>query len=112
MSSTNKTVIRNDLTKHLNTRVVVKFLGGRQISGVLKGFDDIVNLVLDECKETMLSEPTGFFCIICLSDSRGEPTERLRNLGLVVVRGTGVVMICTEDGFEEIENPFVDQPII
>eukprot|EP01057_Protomagalhaensia_wolfi_P000331 Protomagalhaensia_wolfi_Nauph_80__330@NODE_1184_length_1671_cov_149_034926_g908_i0_p4_GENE_NODE_1184_length_1671_cov_149_034926_g908_i0NODE_1184_length_1671_cov_149_034926_g908_i0_p4_ORF_typecomplete_len112_score11_72LSM/PF01423_22/2_6e16Hfq/PF17209_3/0_006DUF150_C/PF17384_2/0_02_NODE_1184_length_1671_cov_149_034926_g908_i022336 len=94
-SLSNKTVIRNDMTKHLNTRVMVKFLGGRQISGVLKGFDDIVNLVLDDSKETLLN-------------TKGEPTDRLRYLGLVVVRGTGVVMICTEDGFEEIPNPFVD----
>eukprot|EP01054_Gregarina_sp_Poly1_P008911 Gregarina_sp_Poly_1__8910@NODE_538_length_7624_cov_89_908694_g425_i0_p11_GENE_NODE_538_length_7624_cov_89_908694_g425_i0NODE_538_length_7624_cov_89_908694_g425_i0_p11_ORF_typecomplete_len104_score16_10LSM/PF01423_22/1_8e17Hfq/PF17209_3/0_042DUF150_C/PF17384_2/0_056_NODE_538_length_7624_cov_89_908694_g425_i049465257 len=98
---TNKTVIRNDLNKHLNTRVLVKFLGGRQISGVLKGFDDIVNLVLDDCKET-------------LRNSNGAPSTRLRELGLVIARGTGVVMICTEDGFNEIENPFLEagQPVI
>lgn len=80
---------------------MVKFLGGRQVSGILKGFDDIVNLVLDDCKET-------------LRNSKGELTDRVRNLGLIVARGTGVVMICTEDGFEEIDNPFLEsgQPVI
>ena len=33
-------------------------------------------------------------------------TEETRNLGLVVCRGTAVMMICPVDGTEEIANPF------
>lgn len=32
-----------------------------------------------------------------------------RTLGLVVCRGTSVVLICPQDGMEAIQNPFVNQ---
>ena len=31
-----------------------------------------------------------------------------RILGIVVVRGTSIVLVCPQDGTEEIENPYVD----
>jgi hypothetical protein len=34
-------------------------------------------------------------------------TEKTRNLGLVVVRGTQVSLVSPQDGFEEIANPFL-----
>jgi len=36
-------------------------------------------------------------------------TEDTRQLGLVVCRGTSVVLICPVDGMEAIANPFVAQ---
>lgn len=37
--------------------VVVKLNGGRQITGVLRGYDPFMNLVVDEClEETKLGE--------------------------------------------------------
>ena len=36
-------------------------------------------------------------------------TEETRNLGLVVCRGTSVVLICPADGVEQISNPFLQQ---
>ena len=32
-----------------------------------------------------------------------------RNLGLVICRGTTVILICPMDGYEEISNPFIQQ---
>ncbi|CAM9818070.1 unnamed protein product [Lampetra fluviatilis] len=40
-----------DLTKYINKGVHVRFFGGRAVSGVLKGFDHLVNLVLDGATE-------------------------------------------------------------
>lgn len=40
-----------DLAKYIDQRVRVKFQGGREIDGVLKGFDKLDNIVLDECIE-------------------------------------------------------------
>lgn len=40
-----------NLTKYLDQGVRVKFQGGREVSGVLKGYDQLVNLVLDDCVE-------------------------------------------------------------
>lgn len=80
-----------DLSKYVGTRVKVTFTGGRQVTGVLKGFDQLLNLVLDQVNE----EPT---------ELQLEP----RALGLAVVRGPTVTLIAPADGFEEIEDPFAE----
>lgn len=50
----------------MNKKLTVKFSGGREVMGILKGFDPLMNLVLDDSKEFI-----------------GDST-RTRNLGLVV----------------------------
>lgn len=67
-------------------------------SGILKGFDPLLNLVLDGTIEHM-RDP----------DDQYKLTEDTRQLGLVVCRGTSVVLICPQDGMEAIPNPFVQQ---
>ncbi|OAA43549.1 U6 snRNA-associated Sm-like protein LSm7 [Beauveria brongniartii RCEF 3172] len=59
--------------------------------GTLKGFDALMNLVLDDVQETVRDE---------------DGNESTRPLGLVVVRGTLLVLISPVDGSEEIANPF------
>ncbi|KAJ7484103.1 U6 snRNA-associated Sm-like protein LSm7 [Mycena galericulata] len=71
-----------DLSKYVNERIRVKFTGGREVSGVLKGYDQLLNLVLDEVEEHIL-----------------EPQPHSRTLGLTVLL----------DGSEEIANPFLGQ---
>ncbi|RMD44726.1 hypothetical protein DV735_g436, partial [Chaetothyriales sp. CBS 134920] len=80
-----------DLTKYMDKQVNVKFNGGREIVGTLKGYDQLMNLVLDDVKETLRDD---------------EGNETTRSLGLVVARGTLLVLISPVDGSEEIENPF------
>ncbi|XP_041355978.1 U6 snRNA-associated Sm-like protein LSm7 [Gigantopelta aegis] len=87
-----------DLSKYLEKPIRVKFSGGREASGVLKGFDPLLNLVLDGTTE-FLRDPDDPFKL----------TEDTRHLGLVVCRGTAVVLICPQDGMEAIANPFVQQ---
>lgn len=60
----------------------------------MKGFDQLMNLVLDDVKEVM-------------RDDTGK--EATRSLGLVVARGTLLVVISPVDGSEVIANPFVNQ---
>uniref|UniRef100_F7D0N3 LSM7 homolog, U6 small nuclear RNA and mRNA degradation associated n=1 Tax=Equus caballus TaxID=9796 RepID=F7D0N3_HORSE len=67
-------------------------------SGILKGFDPLLNLVLDGTIE-YVRDP----------DDQYKLTEDTRPLGLVVCRGTSVVLICPQDGMEAIPNPFVQQ---
>ncbi|KAK5110472.1 hypothetical protein LTR62_005823 [Meristemomyces frigidus] len=83
-----------DLTKYMDKEIVVKFSGGREVNGVLKGYDQLMNLVLDNVKEV-------------LRDDEGNTTTR--NLGLLVARGTLLVLVSPVDGSEEIANPF-NQP--
>lgn len=40
-----------DLSKYMDKEINVKFNGGREIVGTLKGFDQLTNLVLDGVKE-------------------------------------------------------------
>ncbi|PGH35438.1 U6 snRNA-associated Sm-like protein LSm7 [[Emmonsia] crescens] len=81
-----------DLTKYMEKEVSVKFNGGREVTGTLKGYDQLMNLVLDDVKEVM-------------RDDEGNQTTR--SLGLVVARGTLLVLISPADGSEEIANPFL-----
>ncbi|KAI1212792.1 like-Sm domain-containing protein [Annulohypoxylon truncatum] len=83
-----------DLSKYVDKRITVKFNGGREVTGTLKGYDALMNLVLDEVQEVMRDD---------------EGKEATRSLGLVVARGTLLVVISPVDGSEEIENPFAQQ---
>jgi len=49
-----------DLSKYVNENIRVKFTGGREVTGVLKGFDQLLNLVLDDVQEIF---QTGLFPI-------------------------------------------------
>ncbi|KAF2849228.1 U6 snRNA-associated Sm-like protein LSm7 [Plenodomus tracheiphilus IPT5] len=83
-----------DLSKYMDKQITVKFSGGREVIGTLKGYDQLMNLVLDEVKEA-------------LTDDEGN--IRYRKLGLIVARGTLLVVISPVDGSEEIANPFIQE---
>ncbi|GKT66613.1 LSM domain-containing protein [Colletotrichum tofieldiae] len=92
-----------DLSKYMDKQITVKFNGGREgwslvpfpamchLTGTLKGYDALMNLVLDEVQEVMRDE---------------EGNETTRSLGLVVARGTLLVLVSPVDGSEPIANPF------
>ncbi|ODQ62407.1 hypothetical protein WICANDRAFT_76577 [Wickerhamomyces anomalus NRRL Y-366-8] len=85
-----------ELSRFQDKRIRVKFTHGRQVTGILKGFDQLMNLVLDDVQET-LRDP----------EDESILTEKTRDLGLVVVRGPLLLTIAPVDGSEVIENPFV-----
>ncbi|XP_066601711.1 U6 snRNA-associated Sm-like protein LSm7, partial [Prorops nasuta] len=87
-----------DLSKYLEKNIRVKFAGGREAAGILKGYDPLLNLVLDNTTE-YLRDP----------DDPYKLNQDTRMLGLVVCRGTSVVLICPVDGMEAIQNPFIQQ---
>merc|ERR1711981_324016 len=91
--SSSKSVL--DLERYLNQPIKVKFSGGREVKGILKGHDTVANLVLDDVQE-YLRDPEDPYKVI----------DTTRSLGLVVARGTSVMLICPADGTEEIANPF------
>eukprot|EP00435_Cladocopium_sp_Y103_P031735 s210_g8.t1 len=73
-----------DLERYLNQPVKVKFTGGREVKGILKGHDAVANLVLDDVQE-YLRDPEDPYKV----------SDETRSLGLVVARGTSL----TPDGF-------------
>lgn len=87
-----------DLSKYMDQSVRVKFMGGREVVGVLKGYDALLNLVLDDTKE-FLKDPDDPYRLL----------DETRTLGLTVNRGTSVMLVCPTDGFEEIANPFLQE---
>lgn len=68
-----------------------------------------MNLVLDNVKEVTRGEYLGRSRQLTrandISDDGGNTSTR--SLGLLVARGTLLVLISPVDGSEEIENPFV-----
>ena len=40
-----------DLSKYVNEPIRIKLMGGRQVEGTLKGYDQLLNLVLDNVEE-------------------------------------------------------------
>lgn len=87
-----------DLAKFVDKGVRVKLAGGREVTGVLKGYDPLLNLVLDEAQEFMRDQ-----------DDPLRVTNNTRLLGLVVCRGTAVMLVAPTAGTEEINNPFIQQ---
>ncbi|KAG5448259.1 hypothetical protein CRM22_002214 [Opisthorchis felineus] len=87
-----------DLNKYLDKKIRVKFSGGREATGILKGCDNLQNMVLD-CTTEFLRDP----------DDPHRLSEDTRELGLVVCRGPSVELVCPADGMEAIPNPFVQQ---
>ncbi|TKR69491.1 hypothetical protein L596_021643 [Steinernema carpocapsae] len=85
-----------DLSRFIDKTIRVKFQGGREASGVLKGYDTLLNLVLDRTVEYLRD-----------SSDPSQIGQETRSLGLIVARGTSITVISPNDGVEMIENPFV-----
>ncbi|PVU97309.1 hypothetical protein BB561_000621 [Smittium simulii] len=86
-----------DLSKYIDKKVNVRFEGGREVSGILKGYDQLQNMVLDETLE-----------LVQLQNEDGSSVEKTREVGLLVCRGPSVITISPLEGFEEIDNPFFE----
>ncbi|RKF79648.1 U6 snRNA-associated Sm-like protein LSm7 [Golovinomyces cichoracearum] len=121
-----------DLGKYMDKKISVKMTGGREgntvrgevgltyvlplpkilvfkliqriVTGFLKGYDALMNLVLDDVEESMHDSQENMLIKKIVDDENKITT---RSLGLVVVRGTLLVLISPVDGSEEIANPFV-----
>jgi len=67
-----------ELKKFMDKKISLRINGGRQVEGVLTGFDPFMNLVLDNAVE------------ITKQNVRN-------NVGMVVIRGNSVVMLEAKD---------------
>lgn len=82
------------------------------MTGILKGYDQLLNLVLDEVQEDILGRST----LLVYGGSTSykitfivEPEPHTRSLGLTVLRGPTITLLSPVDGSEEIANPFLAQ---
>lgn len=69
-----------DLSKYVGQRMRVSFTGGRVVVGTLKGYDGLLNLVMDDLVEEATVD------------------QAERQLGLAVLRGTSLVVLSPVDG--------------
>jgi len=67
-----------ELKKIMDKRIFLRLNGGRQVEGVLTGFDPFMNLVIDNAIE------------ITKQNTRNQ-------IGMVVIRGNSVVMLEAKD---------------
>ncbi|RLE56259.1 MAG: RNA-binding protein [Thermoprotei archaeon] len=63
-----------ELAKSIGTTVLVKLKGGREVRGILRSFDQHLNLVLEQAEEI-------------------RPNNQIRKLGTIVIRGDNVMLI-------------------
>ncbi|CAH1375061.1 LSM domain containing protein [Asbolus verrucosus] len=63
-----------ELKKFMDKKLCLKLNGGRQVVGILRGFDPFMNLVVDESIEE------------CRDGKKN-------NIGMVVIRGNSIVML-------------------
>eukprot|EP00347_Sterkiella_histriomuscorum_P006446 403352746 len=85
-----------DLAPLVDKKLRIKFVGGREVTGILKGADPTSNLVLDDAIEYIRDAKDPY-----------NITEQTRELGFLVARGTTILSIATEEGaFINIENPY------
>ncbi|KAK4048455.1 U6 snRNP-associated protein Lsm7 [Microbotryomycetes sp. JL201] len=88
-----------DMAKYLDQQIRVKFTGGREVTGTLKGYDQLLNIVMDDIEEVIRDPATGL----------PVSPPQTRSLGLAVLRGTSLVIISPVDGSSEIANPFAQE---
>ncbi|CAB3377541.1 small nuclear ribonucleoprotein G [Cloeon dipterum] len=63
-----------ELKKFMDKKLALKLNGGRYVTGILRGFDPFMNLVVDESIE--------------------ETREgHKKNIGMVVIRGNSIIML-------------------
>lgn len=63
-----------ELKKFMDKRLCIKLNGGRNVAGILRGFDPFMNMVVDESIE-----------------EKKDGTKK--NIGMVVIRGNSVIMV-------------------
>ena len=70
-----------DLRKFMDLRVDLRINGERRIAGILKGYDQFMNIVLDEAIE-----------ITQRKDANNKKEDVKRQLGTLVIRGSSIVL--------------------
>ena len=67
-----------DLKKYMDKSLTIKMNGNRRVSGVLRGYDQFLNLVLEDATEDA-------------ADGRKTP------IGMVILRGNGIIQLQSLD---------------
>ena len=77
-----------DLRKFMDLRVDLRLNADRRIAGIMKGYDQYMNIVLDEAIE--ITPKTGASGGAGKNTEGGVGAEQNRDLGMIVIRGASV----------------------
>ncbi|RWW49259.1 hypothetical protein BHE74_00044601, partial [Ensete ventricosum] len=85
------------------------------VTGTLKGYDQLLNLVLDEATEFLrdaddplkTTDQTRRLGLITLCRCTGSSDITVSCIVLQICRGTAVMLVSPTDGTDEIANPFI-----
>ena len=77
-----------DLAPYINKKVSIIFAGGRKIKGILKSYDTLENMILDDVEEIF-------------------PNEKIRELGLAFIKGSSLESVIPGE-YEEISEIYKD----
>ena len=75
-----------DLAFYINKKVSIIFAGGRKIKGILKSYDTLENMILDNVEEAL-------------------PNDKTRELGLAFIKGSSLESFIPGE-YEEISDSF------
>eukprot|EP00727_Mastigamoeba_balamuthi_P002252 m51a1_g12023 putative small nuclear ribonucleoprotein g (89) ;mRNA; r:240-506 len=78
-------VVGPDLRKLMDKKMTVKLNGNRRVTGVLRGYDQFMNIVVDEAVDDTLPPAAAG------AAQPARPTQQ--PLGMVVIRGNSIVML-------------------
>lgn len=82
MAKVKREAISLDVSEFEGKEVCVKFLEGRQIVGKLVGYDNLVNMVIDDAVEHLVDK-----------EDPSKLSGETRSLGRAVCRGTAVMTV-------------------
>ncbi len=77
----------NVLENSMNRKLSLLLKDGRQLEGKLAGFDEYMNMVLEDTEETIRIPGKR------TEENEDEPEVKVRRLGMVILRGNNVVTI-------------------
>ena len=78
------------------------------MSGILKGYDQLLNLVLEDAVETM-RDVDDHTVLSRNTRALTSKTSGEKNANRVVCRGTAVMVVSLQQGIQEVSNPFAEQ---
>lgn len=85
------------------------------VTGTLKGYDQLLNLVMDDLEEVIRGQCPSSFASLSIANASCAPSDpesglplsppQTRSLGLAVLRGTSLVVLSPVDGYVASRSP-------
>ncbi len=99
-----ESIINYDYLK--NKQVILKFTSGREVEGIMKGYDQIGSVVLDDANEILEGEIVMNNTNIDENNKDIYYNRNKRFLGFIYARGPSIAVLIPKESSNILENPF------